>query len=628
MTPFYPDKMPKSSQGRGWLLILIIFLMALPSCTSKEDAGATTAFAHEPVPLIDSPLLAFAQSSLRLEGEKNSAHILNRGDEALLARIHLIQSARKNIAIQTFIWANDEVGRLVMYELLKAARRGVEVRLLIDHIASEQNLETATFLATADPNLHIKLYNPLSASQGSAEITPSILKKLQAYFVRFTHSNQRMHNKVFIADDMVGIAGGRNYQNAYYDQARGLNYKDRDILVIGPIVAEMTRSFQSFWECDYAVDLKELQDVRDNIEQGLVRTWGTRESFKLHGLFEDMDARSSQPGHISQLFVAPLKKVENASFIADKPGKNKEMSFGNFTGSGEITRELAQLVSQAKHSVCIQTPYLILSSAAIDLFAELRRKNPAMDFRISTNSLAATDSWYVYALSYKQKQTYLKKLNFKIAELKPLPGDIYAFMPTYDLLRSRPLTPAEREEMPSFSDQQDHAGSPAPPLLQRPPPPGSPFLCLHAKSLVVDDEVLYIGSYNLDPRSENLNTEVGIVIRDKDLARELKADINRDMAPHNSWIIAKKKLPLGMSEVNALVAKISDILPIVDPWPLRYASSYELIEGKEPVDVSHADFYENYRDVGNFPQMNAVLSGKELGARGTKAFLSFVKPLL
>ena len=155
-----------------------------------------------------------------------------------------------------------------------------------------------------------------------------------------------------------------------------------------------------------------------------------------------------------------------------------------------------------------------------------------------------------------------------------------------------------------------------------------PYICLHAKSLVVDDEIAFIGSYNLDPRSENINTEVGLVVSDRRFAKRLKDNIKNDMEPQNSWVIGKKKIPLGMTKPNVVVGELSSFIPLVDPWPIRYTTSFELIEGKQFVDLDHKDFYENYRDVGSFPQVDEMGSSKAIGASTVKGFFSFVKPLL
>jgi len=582
-------------------LLLFICLSLLNCSTIEEIPGATGPVSNIHVPpAIESPLLDYANSPDISSKDTNWANILNTGEDALLVRIHLIRSAKKNISLQTIIWVNDEVGRLLIYELIQAAKRGVKVQLLIDHFASEKNLEIAAFLATINKNFEIKIYNPL----GGNEINPSSINRFKALFLSFNQFNQRMHNKIFIVDDVIGITGGRNYQNAYFDQAKGLNYKDRDVIIVGPVVQEMKNSFQAFWNFRRSTKLSELSDVRSYLENNEVKIWGTKESFQLHGFFKNIDQDASQPQLISQLFVNQMTEVEQAYFIVDDPGKNKKKWFGKYKGLGKITIELAKLVSKAQDSIYIQTPYLVLTDPAVNLFKTVRKRYPDIDIRISTNSLAATDSWYVYALSYKQKKTYLVDLKFIIYEMKPNPGDMINLIPTYQQLLDRPLAPSEVEH------------------------PRGPFLCLHAKSMVIDDETAFIGSYNLDPRSENLNTEVGVVIRDRFFAKKLKDNIKKDMEPQNSWVIGKRKIPLGLGTPNAIFEELSFLLPLLDPWPFRYATSFELIEGKQFVEPSHNEFYDNYMDVGSFPQVSESSGSKAIGVWTVKGFLGFVKPLL
>ncbi len=610
--------------------LVAIILVVLWGCTS-------TTLIEQPTPVTEptissrlkSPLIAHAERLATTNPNKNYVSLLEIGSDALLSRIHLIRSARSSIAIQTMIWANDETGRLIIYELIQAALRGVKVRLLIDHLASEQHVEIANFLAYVHPNFQVKLFNPITSFLGRLKAEPSRLDKLYAVIFNFNRLNQRMHNKTFIVDDLIGITGGRNYQNAYYDQARRLNYKDRDILAIGPVAQEMRNSFDCYWDFELSISLVDLTDVKSYHRKGLYKNWQSRDDFLLNGLFDDIDNDANHPGLISQLFIEPMVEVDQAYFIADDPQKSEQALF-RVNSRSKITQELADLVSQAKQSVYIQTPYLVLTSPAIALFKNLRQHYPEIDVRISTNSLAATDSWYVYALSYKQKKTYLSTLNFKIYEFKPLPGDLRAFMPSYDQLKTRELTTErqnlwhETSSLPAQGDKQLFQGDQEPQTAKV----SEPYFCMHAKSFVVDETVSFVGSYNLDPRSENINTESGLVIRDKNFSSLLKSHIETDMKPQNSWVIARKKRPFGINETNAMFVGLSSFLPLVDVWPFRYSASFELIVGKQRVETDHADFYKNYRDVGSFPQVGSKDLGKEIGTRGTKAFLSFVKPLL
>ncbi|MCI5140942.1 MAG: phospholipase D family protein, partial [Candidatus Electrothrix sp. ATG1] len=494
-------------------LLFTLLLLALGACGPKPIPPGSGEVQKDIQPGIASPLL---HPSTDIDpDEKNKVALLDIGEEALLLRIHLIRAARHSIDMQTIIWVNDETGRLLMYEMIQAAKRGVKVRLLIDHFVSERHPEIAAFLATVHPNLQIKLYNPVVGLFSGHRIYPSILDQLIHLLTGFDRVNQRMHNKVFVVDNQVGITGGRNNQNAYYDQARGMNYRDRDILIDGPVVADMRKSFDTFWDYKDSVPIQSLVDWQEEVENGTLKTWTTKEDFAFNGLFEELLVDANNQQQIGNTFVRQLYPVDKAYFIADDPGKNnKVLLWRYYQGSGKITRELAKLVTDAKESIYINTPYLVLTDAAIFLFRKLVKKHPDMDIRIATNSLAATDSWYCYALSFQQKQVMLRDLKFKIYEFKPLPGDMRSYMPSFDTLRSRELTPTEKEEFEAAGLMPVRSGQ----GLQRAPLPAEPYFSMHAKSLVIDDEITFIGSYNLDARSENLNTEAGLVVQDKGFA--------------------------------------------------------------------------------------------------------------
>ncbi|MCI5207417.1 MAG: phospholipase D family protein [Candidatus Electrothrix sp. ATG2] len=607
---------------RTTYLLVILLLLSLGACGPKPIPPGSGEVPKGIQPGIASPLLQY--SAVVDPHEKNKVALLDIGEEALLLRIHLIRAARHSIDMQTIIWVNDETGRLLMYEMIQAAKRGVKVRLLIDHFVSERHPEIAAFLATVHPNLQIKLYNPVVGLFSGHRIYPSILDQLIHLLTGFDRVNQRMHNKVFVVDNQVGITGGRNNQNAYYDQARGMNYRDRDILIDGPVAADMRKSFDKFWDFKDSVPIQSLVDWQDKVENGTLKTWLTKKDFVFNGLFAKLLTDANNQQRIRETFVHQLHPVDKAYFIADDPGKNKKRFLWRFFGSGKITRELAKLVSNAKESISINTPYLVLTDPAIYLFRKLVRKHPDIDIRIATNSLAATDSWYCYAISFQQKQVMLTDLKFKIYEFKPLPGDMRSYMPSFDTLRSRELTPTEKEEFEAAGLMPVRSGQ----GLQRAPLPAEPYFSMHAKSLVIDDQITFIGSYNLDARSENLNTEAGLVVQDKRFAALAKKSIMQDMLPQNSWVIAKNKYPLGLGVPNAILEELSRLIPFIDPWPLRYAGSYNLKKNKTPLEVGHKDFYEHYKWVGSFPNVPAERGGKILGAVTTKTFLGIIKPLL
>ena len=223
----------------GVVLIACLLLCScsiLPTCVLDAEFFSSAGDLHiyEDCSYPGSPF-----DSLTNEAFLNDTHyctLLDIGDEALLMRVYLARIAQKAIYLQTYIWKNDESGRLMMYELIQAAKRGVKVKIIVDQLAHNLDPKTVAFLSTVSPNLEIKFYNP-----NVKEATPTMFHYLQA-LIRFNHFNQRMHNKIFIVDDQIGITGGRNYENDYFDRGKSRNFIDRDVMIVGSAVKAMTDS--------------------------------------------------------------------------------------------------------------------------------------------------------------------------------------------------------------------------------------------------------------------------------------------------------------------------------------------------------------------------------------------------
>jgi phosphatidylserine/phosphatidylglycerophosphate/cardiolipin synthase-like enzyme len=219
---------------------------------------------------------------------------------------------------------------------------------------------------------------------------------------------------------------------------------------------------------------------------------------------------------------------------------------------------------------------------------------------VSTNSLAATDAFYVYALSYKYKKRYLK-LGFEIHEFKPFPAVAAELIANYADLGAEPAEPAKTARSRA---RDKFRNAPLKRVGVR--------VGLHAKSMVIDGDIAVIGSHNFDPRSENYNTEAGFIVRDAALAARLRASILCDTQSDNAWTIAKRQRTRILGGLNNAIANISEALPIFDLWPFRYASSFEFdptgINGTcRPVAPGSADFYACHTDVGDFPEVDLPL---------------------
>lgn len=561
----------------GFLLLIGMTLLA-------RAAGPVGALAGSP--LAPAVAAAFADETTGDPARGNRVAILPEGNEALLLRVHLIRSAHTSIEIQTFIWSDDECGRLLIYELIEAARRGVKVRIIADHMVSDQNPATVAFLATVNPNFEVRHYRP-----AMARLKPTLIQKAGAALGSFHDLNQRMHNKVMIFDGAVMITGGRNIENTYFDHSVRMNFRDRDVLATGPVVRAASASFEQFWKFKHVVAGRDLQDVAAVIAAGKYPRYEKRADYNFGPYFKELEGEAPVLQAAAEQVAARLRLVARADFICDEPGKP----------SAKIALALRKTAAQAKREIVMQTPYLILSKPAQRLVRELRAKNPGLSIRISSNSFASTDNLFAYSANYRLRGLYVDDLKLEIHEFKPRPDSLRTLFPGYDTIAA--VARAKDEKAPT------------------------PFLCIHAKSLVVDDRLAFIGSYNLDPRSENLNTEVGLIIEDAAVARELRGQIEADMRPENSWVIGKRTLPLQLTAVNALIDGALSSLP-VDVWPIQNTTSFELRPGAKAVPPDSPDFQQSYREVGSFPGADGLLTQKEIITRLYKAVGSPLTPIM
>lgn len=579
------------TRGRLSPLFVIGFLLL-------TGVGSTFASRLGP-PFADSPfgpLAAKAEASFSRHEDRtrgNSIIILDNGFDALLLRVHLIRNARRSIDLQTFIWVNDECGRLMMYELIEAAKRGVKVRIIVDSFGAEEDPGLVAFLATVHPNLKIAHYRPVAD-----RVQASALSKAAEMVFFLRDSNQRMHNKIMTFDDVIGITGGRNIQNAYFNFGTEFNFKDRDVAVIGPATRTMSASFERFWVYRHSVPSRELKDVARAIRSGSYDARRDRDDFRFNGLFVELSHDADESRVIRERFLAHLIEADKVEFVADRPGKKKTGFFG-LGGKAELTERMFALADVVRKDLIIQSPYLVLDERGKEAFRKIRRRG--VKTTISSNSFGAADHLVTYAANYRMRSFYVEELGFVIYEYKPYPTDLLKVIPRYAELE-------RRARLDAGGDSEVRG----------------PLVCIHAKSFVLDDRLAYIGSYNLDPRSGNLNTEVGLMIEDAKVATALKESILRDTLPGNSWVIAKRKGPL--TEVNALLASVSSRSPL-DLWPIKNTTSFELIPGFLPVSPGDRRFYDYYRDIGSFPGVEGI-SEEEIITRIFSAIGKAATPLL
>ncbi|HET9032509.1 MAG TPA: phospholipase D family protein [Dokdonella sp.] len=531
---------------------------------------------------IGSPFHQLAKQARLASTPQQPIHyvnVLEQGEDSLLLRVHLIRAARKTIDIQTFIWDNDDAGRLILDELLTAARRGVRVRVIADQLFSLEDTELLSRLALVHRNFEVRIYNPTfhKAVTQPLEFAASIV-------CCFTRFNQRMHNKLFLVDNEFGIAGGRNYENRYFDWDHEFDYRDRDVLVTGDEAGrEMATSFEKFWSNKRAARLTRLNDVNQRLvaeaDQHLPLPAAERGIDPMR--VEILRAHAGLVAEIERRFISTALRVGQVDYFSDTPAKQEQGSDPN----KQLGEHIASMISQAQTQIIMQTPYLVISKHARRVFRKLQERETPPDIIVSTNSLAATDAFYVYALSHKYKKRYLK-LGFRIYEFKPFPGDASKMISRYS-------------ELSGDGNTNGYQRFGKAPLTSR-----GVRIGMHAKSIVIDGRTTLIGSHNFDPRSDNYNTESGLIIHDRAVADLVRSAIVGDAQPQNSWTIAKRPRTNLLHRINNAIADFSTVLPLFDFWPFRYATSYELNPGCAPLKQNDPHFYDCYTAVGDFPEVD------------------------
>jgi phosphatidylserine/phosphatidylglycerophosphate/cardiolipin synthase-like enzyme len=412
-----------------------------------------------------------------------------------------------------------------------------------------------------------------------------------------------MHNKLLVVDDLAGLIGGRNIADRYFDYDPNYDFKDRDVLVFGSTAREMRESFDWFWFGHKTIPVQHLRDVAAELLKDAPREFPP---FQPSPRLLPLLAQVEDEQLIRELFVDSAMVVERLAYFSDRPRKHEAVDDAI---PMDITNELYDVILSARHSVVIQSPYMVLSRRARNVFEELREHNPDIELLFSTNSLASTDADTVYANTHRHKKRYVKTLGFSMYELKPFPLDAPEFFPRWPTLMEENRQGIKSESVVSG----DNSVIPMP----------APRVGLHSKSFVVDGRVAMIGSHNFDPRSEGFNTENGLIVWDEKFAQKLEGLIRRDTEPQNSWVVALKP---DKEQAKTALAPVPKTVPQFKPWSYSSTSVYELAPGKQPVPPGSPDFYRNYYAVGSFPDV--IRTRRQVNVVFLASFFFFLEPVL
>ena len=453
----------------------------LAACSSLRPDFVKTPSTALP-PATDTPSAHYLASEVNQRGEQSGFRLLTKSTNALMSRIALADHAQHSIDLQYYIFQNDATGRLLAQRLLAAADRGVRVRMLLDDVNLKDVGQMLDAL-DAHENIEVRLFNPFSTREAST------LSKIGQFLVDGQRLNRRMHNKSFITDNTAAIIGGRNIGDDYFDAGNETNFRDLDLVAIGPVVREASRIFDDYWNCEAAYPVTAFKNDRDT----------TADLVALR-IALARDARAFAQSDYAQ---ATLEEIPNgptadrrgewfwgpAVVVADQPEK---IDAREDVPALRIGPKLKTMVDAAKSEVFMTSPYFVPGDTGTQFLTALVQRG--VTTQVLTNSLAATDEAAAHS-GYARYRRRLLEGGVQLYELRPTPGP------------AQPVTASGT----------------------------SSGVSLHAKTLVVDREQVYIGSLNMDQRSKLLNTEMGVIIDSAALAKAVREFFDTAILPANSF---------------------------------------------------------------------------------------------
>lgn len=387
---------------------------------------------------------------------------INDGADALAARLVLAELAEESIDVQYYLIKNDIVGRVFIYRLLQAADRGVRVRLLLDDMFTS-GYDVGMAALDAHPNFEIRIFNPFH--RGTAGRAKSAV-------TGFGRINRRMHNKSFTVDNQMTIIGGRNIAGEYFGVREDAKFGDLDVIGIGPVVQDVSNMFDTYWNHETALPVPafvdELQDPEAALNELRTRLAKSLDEVRDSKYAEAQREKSRaylEPGH-NFFEWAPYQ------LVVDSPDKGIKAKAKD---ADSIVTPLVESIRSSEQELIIVSPYFVPTKSGIEGLAALEKRG--VEVTVITNSLAANNQFTVHG-GYAPSRKPLLRAGVEIFEARP-DADV------------------------AGTEFIDASGAKA---------------TLHTKAFIVDDKEVFIGSFNFDPRSADINTELGVIIRDPELA--------------------------------------------------------------------------------------------------------------
>lgn len=418
---------------------------------------------------------------------------LEKGGESLFTRLWFFKNAQQSIDIQYYSFAKDATGAIAADYVVKAADRGVKVRILIDDAASRMYSHEIQLLDSHD-NIEIRIYN-------AGLLLGRLDRRLKKTVKNRNRLLRRMHNKTITIDGKATIMGGRNIADEYFDVDDRYNFRDRDVLLLGKAVEDVTISFNKFWNDTLTVVYAELSGKSGK------KWYSDANRFeKIHKKATRSKVFTPQMAQRVDKFPEELKLafqkkeafiIPGVSFVSDIPGKNedREKREGGICGD-----TIVALIGQAKHFIIIQSPYYIIDKAFSETISEAIKRG--VKVRLLTNSLSSTDNLEAFS-GYQKDRKEILKMGMEVYEFKPASAVRYKLM------------------LPDVQEKLKY----------------KPVYGFHSKTVIIDSAISIVGSFNFDPRSANYNTECISVIRSAEVTDHLLTYIEEEFLADNSWQI-------------------------------------------------------------------------------------------
>jgi len=480
-------------------MLSILGILIISAC--NKSAPAPLAASHDYCHLLSGSqphqaINTVSVDSLVRDG-KTGIYVLEEGSDAITTRADLSQKAQKTMDIQYFIFSEDNIGTISCDYMLRAACKGVKVRVIVDDLLVDTDYNYILALDQHE-NVDIKIYNP------NMNIGKNMVYTLFKATTDFRGINQRMHHKTFIVDGKVAITGGRNIADEYFDFDHEFNFRDRDILLVGGQSTEIQDAFDEYWNSELSVSVSELIEYSSE-DYDPFTVYKYIYDYSNDSLNFWPKIRKYIPYAINTVMNSEdFHWVDNLQFVSDIPGKNDGRE--GLGGGGNTTIALIDLVNNAKQEVYVQSPYLIVSDLGFNLFKGAVDRGVYVS--ILTNSLASTDNLEAFN-GYQRNRQRLLDAGVKLYEYKP------------DAAIRKNLMTGDLQKKLDFV----------------------PIFGLHAKSMVVDDSISVIGTFNLDPRSANLNTECVTILYEPAINSKMKDIMKEELESQNAWQVIQGSNP-------------------------------------------------------------------------------------